>query len=108
MAYKSLVWEEVAEGQALPPISYELSLLRMVAFVRATGLYDYIHFDRDYAQTVGMRDAILATPHIAGLFSRMLTDWAGPDADLKSLTMGMKMPSCANDVLEISGAVTKV
>ena len=36
--YPMLRWEDMAEGQQLPGFEYELSLLRLVAFVRATGL----------------------------------------------------------------------
>lgn len=105
MSYPPLYWEDVEAGQPLPAITYELSLLRLVAFVRATGVYDYIHFDRDYAQSVGARDVFAATPHIAGLFSRLLTDWAGPEADIRSIGFSMRGQSCAGDILGITGKV---
>ncbi len=105
MNYRSLYWDDVEVGQDLPAITYELSLLRLVAFVRATGVYDYIHFDRDYAQSVGTRDAFAATPHVAGLFSRLLTDWSGPEAEIKSMNFSMRAQSCAGDVLTITGKV---
>src|SRR5690554_2164775 len=105
MIYQSLYWDDVEVGQDLPTITYELSLLRLVAFVRATGVYDYIHFDRDYAQSVGSRDAFAATPHVAGLFSRLLTDWSGPEGEIKSMNFSMRAQSCAGDVLTITGKV---
>lgn len=107
MEYRSVLWEDVVEGQELPPIVYELSLLRLVAFVRASGVYDYVHFDRDYAQAVGARDVFAATPHIAGLFSRLLTDWSGPEAEIRSITFSMRAQSCAGDILQITGKVGK-
>ncbi|MFY9328187.1 MAG: hypothetical protein WAO76_09245 [Georgfuchsia sp.] len=105
MEYRTLYWEDVEEGQELPAITYELSLLRLVAMVRASGLYDYVHFDRDYAQAVGARDVFIATHHVAGLFGRLLTDWTGPDADIRSLTFSMNAQSCVNDILTITGRV---
>ena len=107
MSYRSLHWEDVEPGAALPPIVYELSLLRLVAYVRATGLYDYVHFDRDYARSIGSRDAFMATPHVSGLFSRLLTDWSGPEAALRSMSFSMNGQSCAGDILTISGRVGK-
>ncbi len=101
----SLCWEDVEEGQPLPPFTYELSLLRLVAFVRASGLYDYVHFDGDYARAAGARDAFISTPHVAGLFGRLLTDWSGPEAEIRSLTFSMLTQSCTNDVLRVSGRV---
>lgn len=98
-------WEDVNVGDELASITYELSLLRLVAFVRASGLYDFVHFDRDYAQAVGARDAFISTPHVAGLFSRLLTDWSGPSGALRSLTFRMTSLCCTGDVLVLSGSV---
>ena len=105
MPYSSLFWEDVEEGAPLPPFEYELSQLRLVSFVRATGLYDYIHFDRDYAQSVGARDAFAANSHISGLMARLITDWAGPECDLRALHFSMRGQCCAGDLLTISGKV---
>jgi len=105
MKYRSLYWEDIEEGQALPVIKYELSLLRLVAMVRASGHYDYVHFDREYARSAGARDAFIATHHVAGLYSRLVTDWSGPEADLRSLTWSMNSQSCADDLLTITGKV---
>ncbi|AYH43523.1 MaoC family dehydratase N-terminal domain-containing protein [Azoarcus sp. DN11] len=107
MEYRSLYWEDVEEGQELPAIGYELSLLRLVAFVRATGLYDYVHFDRDYARLAGARDVFIATPHVLGLFSRLMTDWAGPESAICSITLNMRTQSCSGDLLMITGRVAR-
>ena len=105
MSQHSIVWEDVEEGQPLPSFTYELSLLRLVAFVRASGLYDYVHFDRAYAQAAGARDAFISTPHVAGLLGRLLTDWSGPEAEIRTLTFSMRTQSCTDDMLTVSGRV---
>ncbi len=102
-----LVWEDVEAGQKLPSFTYELSLLRLVAFARASGLYDYVHIDRDYAHAAGARDAFISTPHVAGLLRRLLTGWSGPDGDIRALTFAMRTQSCANDMLTVSGIVAR-
>ena len=104
-AYQNLEWEDVVEGADLPAFSYELNQLRLVAFVRATGLYDYIHFDRDYAQSVGARDAFASNSHISGLLARLITDWAGPQADLHAMNFTLRGQCCAGDMLTIGGKV---
>src|SRR4051794_13775996 len=97
MGTNTLYWEDVEDGQDLPPFTYELSLLRLVSFVRASGLYDYVHFDGAYAKAAGARDAFISTPHVAGLFGRLLTDWSGPTGEIRSLTFAMRTQSCTND-----------
>ena len=104
-AYPSVFWEDVEAGSDLPSFEYELSLLRLVAFVRATGLYDFVHFDGDYARAAGARDAFISTPHVAGLFSRLCTDWAGPGANLRKLAFRMNTQTYRDDQLVISGKV---
>lgn len=103
--YPSLNWEDIEEGQAIPAFDYELSMLRLVAFVRATGLYDYVHHDAEYARAVGIKDAFAATPHIGGLFSRAVTDWTGPSGLIRRLEFRMTGQCLRNDMLHISGSV---
>jgi len=104
-AYPSLQWEDVVEGQELPSFDYELSMLRLVAFVRATGLYDYVHHDPDYARAVGIKDAFAATPHIGGLFSRAVTDWTGPFGLIRRMEFRMTGQCLRNDTLRVTGEV---
>lgn len=104
-AYRSLTWEAVEEGDVLPPFEYELSLLRLVAFVRATGLYDFVHFDDRYAQSVGAKAAFIATPHVGGLFTRLVTDWAGPQSLVRNLVFRMTAQCLRDDLLTVSGRV---
>jgi acyl dehydratase len=103
--YPSLLWEHVAEGDVLSSFEYDLSLVRLVAFVRATGLYDYVHHDASYAQAVGASDAFISTTHVGGLFTRLITDWAGPGSLLRQLSFQMKAQCLRGDVLEVSGKV---
>jgi acyl dehydratase len=105
MGQHNICWEDVEDGQPLASFTYELSLLRLVAFVRASGLYDYVHFDGAYARAAGARDAFISTPHVAGLFGRLLTDWSGPGGEIRSLTFSMRTQSCTNDILTVAGRV---
>lgn len=104
--YESLQWEDVSEGEQLPGFEYELSLLRLVAFVRATGLYDYVHHDPDYARAVGIKDAFASTPHIGGLFCRAVTEWTGPLGLLRRIEFRMMGQCLRNDILRVAGTVT--
>lgn len=104
--YTVVLWDDVAEGQELPGFDYELSLLRLVAFVRATGLYDYVHHDPDYARAVGAKDAFAATPHIGGLFCRAVTDWTGPQGMIRRIEFRIMGQCLRNDMLVVSGRVS--
>jgi len=106
MNYPILYWQDVEVGQELPALEYDLTHLRLVAFLRATGLYDYVHFDREYAKAAGARDAFISAPHVSGLFSRFITDWTGPAGELRSIRLQLKNQSCIGDTLRFTGRVT--
>lgn len=106
-SYTSLLWEDVQEGDFLPAFDYELSLIRLIAFVRATGLYDYVHHDAQYAQAVGAEDAFISTPHIGGLFTRLITDWTGPASMVRRMTFHMSAQCLRDDMLTVTGAVAR-
>ncbi|MCW1383606.1 MaoC family dehydratase N-terminal domain-containing protein [Novosphingobium sp. KCTC 2891] len=95
----------MAEGEVLPGFDYELSLIRLIAFVRATGLYDYVHHDAKYARAVAAKDAFISTTHVGGLFTRLITDWSGPATLLHSLTFHMGAQCLRDDILRVTGRV---
>lgn len=105
--YPSILWEDVSEGQVLPGFDYELSMVRLIAFVRASGLYDYVHHDPQYSQAVGIKDAFASTVHIGGLFTRLVTDWSGPVSLLRRMTFRMTDQCLRGDMLQVSGHVTR-
>lgn len=105
--YASLFWEDVEEGQALPGFVYDLSMLRLVSFVRATGLYDPAHHDPEFARTVGAADAFLSTAQLAGLFSRLVTDWSGPAGNLRRITFSMAAQMLRGDSMQMTGKVER-
>lgn len=107
MTYPSLCWEDISEGEALPGFSYELGPLRLVAHLRATGLYDPTHFDPDYARRVGAADAFISTSHLSGLYSRLITDWSGPRGAIRQLTVALGAQMLRGDMLVLSGKVAR-
>lgn len=108
LAHAAPPWELLQAGMDLPAFGYELSVARLVAFVRATGLYDFVHFDREYAQAAGARDIFISAPHASGLCCRLLTDWAGPEVSIRSLTVAIQAQCCAGDLLTVSGRIARV
>ena len=107
MGYPTLYWEDVKEGQDIESYEYEINWPRLVAAVRASGIYDYVHFDRDYAQAAGLRDAFVGTYHVTGGFGRVMTDWTGPEADIRRLSFRMLDQSCPGDIWQVTGKVTR-
>ena len=105
MAWKSLFWEEVKEGQELPTVTMDVSCTTVVAGAIASRDFLPLHHDREYAQKAGLRDIMINTHTIFGFASKYLTDWTGPEGELREISLRLMVPCCAGDTLTMTGKV---
>jgi len=107
VAYKSLCWEDVAEGQELPTVAREITPTTVVACAIASRDFTPLHHDREYAQTAGLKDIFINTPTIYGFAGKYMTDWSGPEGVLKEISLRMMMPCFVGDTLTMTGKVAR-
>ena len=100
-------WDDVHEGDQLDPISFPVTMRALMIDVAGTRDLYPIHHDRDFAKRNGARDIFVNTMFYEGLFGRLATDWAGPEAFLRRLRFSMKGPNCLGDTITSRGWVTK-
>ena len=98
----------VAVGTTLP----ELSLFGDPTFIVSTAIatrdYQDVHHDRDKAQAKGSKDIFVNILTDTGLVQRYITDWAGPNAVIKSIGLRLGVPWYAYDTVTFKGEVTGV
>ncbi len=73
-------WRDLAVGDELPPLALEITATHIAAGAIATRDFMPVHHDRDYAQAQGAPDIFMNILSSTAHCSRWLTDWAGPDA----------------------------
>ena len=95
-------------GDALPELSVEMTATRIVAGAIATRDFMPVHHDRAYADSQGAPDIFMNILSTNAHCSRYLTDWAGPDAMLKRLSIRLGVPVFPGSTLAFSGSVTAV
>ena len=100
-------WDEVSEGDEIAGITFPISLRTLMIDVAGTRDLYPIHHDREFAKQNGARDIFVNTMFYEGLFGRIATDWAGPEAFLRKLRFSMKGPNCLGDTMTSRGWVTK-
>jgi acyl dehydratase len=66
-----------------------------------------LHHDREYAQKAGLKDIFMNTPTIFGFAGKYLTDWTGPEAELKEITLRLMLPCFPGDTMTMAGKVAK-
>lgn len=101
----TLQFEDVAVGDALPTLVIEMTATRIVAGAIASRDFMPVHHDRDYANTQGAPDIFMNILSDTGYTSRFLTDWAGPEAMVKKLSIRLGVPVFPGHTLTYDGAV---
>ena len=65
-----------------------------------------VHHDRDYANKQGSPNLFMNILTTNGYCVRFLTDWAGPEAMVKNLSIRLGVPCFPDDPLNFTGTVT--
>jgi uncharacterized protein len=98
--------ERVAPG-ALPELALEITPTVVVSTAIATRDFYPVHHDRDLAVQRGSEDIFLNILTTTGLVERYVTDWAGPEAIVRAVSIRLGVPCYAGDRLTFSGRVIK-
>jgi acyl dehydratase len=101
-----LLFDDVASGDELPALVYEVSATTVVLGALATRDWRPMHHDKDFAvHRNGTQDIFLNTPNQAAWFERYLTDWTGPHGRLGWVRFRMKGSVFPGDTMTLSGVV---
>ena len=103
---ETLRYDEVDVGAELPPLSIELTPTVIVATAIATRDYQDVHHDRDLAHQKGSKDIFMNILTSNGFVGRFVTDWTGPEAILKSVSIRLGVPNYSYDTMTLRGRVT--
>ena len=95
-------------GEALPDLSIDVTPTHIVAGALATRDFMPVHHDHAYASSQGAPDIFLNIISTNALCSRFLTDWAGPEAMVKRLSIRLGLPVFPGARLTFTGEVTGV
>ncbi len=95
-------------GTKLPELSLYGDPTFIVSTAIATRDYQDVHHDRDKAQAKGSKDIFVNILTDTGLVQRYITDWAGPNAIIKSIALRLGVPWYAYDTVTFKGEVTAV
>jgi acyl dehydratase len=93
-------------GDELPALEVPLTASVIVAGAIASRDFMPVHHDRSYAIAQGAPDIFMNILTTNGYVSRFITDWAGPDAMLKSIAIRLGAPALPGYTLRFTGTVT--
>ena len=102
---QSLKSNDVSVGDELPGLDVPLTPAVIVGGAIASRDFTPVHHDRDYAKSQGLSNVIMNILTTNGYVSRYVTDWAGPDAIVKEVSIKLGAPNMPGDTMKMSGKV---
>jgi acyl dehydratase len=103
---ESLRSDDVQVGDELPVLAIPLTRTLIVATAIASRDYQDVHHDPGLAAERGSADIFMNILSTNGFVGRYVTDWAGPDALLKSVKIRLGAPNYPGDTMTMTGSVT--
>lgn len=94
-------------GPMLPDFDLDVTSTRIVAGAIASRDFMPVHHDRDYAQSQGAPDIFMNILTTNGYVARYLTDWAGPQAQLRKIDVKLGAPAVPGKTLRFRGQVIR-
>lgn len=102
------VFDEVAIGQHLPEQTIDVSTKAVVSTAIASRDFQDVHHDVEKAQERGTRTIFMNILSSNGFVLRFVTDWAGPEAVVRSSEIRLGVPNYAGDTMRMTGEVVAV
>ena len=102
---KTLRFESVQVGDALPELPIPITVTLVVGGALASRDYTPVHHDKAAAQAQGMSDVFMNILTTNGLVGRFVTDWAGRDAVVQRVAIKLGAPNLPGDTMTFSGRV---
>jgi hypothetical protein len=99
-------YAEVEVGTQLPPLAVPLTRTVIVSTAIASRDYQDVHHDPALAQERGSKDIFMNILTTNGFVGRFITDWAGPDATIKKVSIRLGVPNYPGDTMTLTGQVT--
>ncbi len=103
----SLRGTEIAVGDELPPFDLPVTATVIVAGAIASRDFMPAHHDPEFAMAQGAPDMFMNILTTNGYVSRFVTDWAGPEAMVRSIKIRLGAPAVPGQPLRFSGQVAQ-
>ena len=92
-------------GDELPPLDVPITTTLIVAGALASRDYQDVHHDAALARQRGAKDVFMNILTTNGLVGRYVTDWAGPNAVVKKVSIRLGAPNYPGDTMRLTGRV---
>lgn len=103
---KTRRFDDVQQGEALPPLAIPITVPLVAGGAIATRDYFPGHHDLDAARALGSPHIFMNILTTNGIVQRYVEDWAGMEAHFRSVKIKLGVPNYPGDTMTFSGEVT--
>ena len=104
---EQVYWDDVEEGEELPPMVKNPTTQQLVKYAGASGDYYQIHYDKDFAVNNDLDNVILHGALKNAFLGHLVTKWMGPEGDLKRLACQYRGMDIPGTPVTAKGVVTR-
>ena len=100
-------FEDVNEGDEIPKLVKNCSTQQLVHWAAGSGDFYQIHYDKDFAQSTGLKGIIVHGALKHAFLGQLLHDWAGEQGSIKQFGCQYRGMDEPNQEIVCRGVVTK-
>ena len=98
----------VRVGEEIPELIKHPTTRQLVKYAGAQGDFYEIHYDQEYARSVGLPGVILHGLLKAAFLGQLVTDWIGDEATLKTFEVSYRGIDVPGHPFHCRGKVTRI
>jgi acyl dehydratase len=102
-----LYFEDIEIGSEITPLVKQPTTRQLVMWAGASGDYNPIHYDKDFAQSRGLAGVIVQGQLVGSFLGQLVTDWIGEQGVLRRLTCSYKGMNYPGEAIICKGRVSK-
>jgi acyl dehydratase len=100
-------FDDVKEGQDIPTLEKTPTTRTLVQWAGASGDFFELHYDKEFAKTMGYPNVLVHGRLEAAYLTQLLTDWVGEKGMVKKMTVQYRGNAFPGQKLLCKGKVTK-
>ena len=103
----AMAFDEIREQAEIPPFEIDFSPERNQGYCQFVNEINPLHFDQEYARSLGYEDIVVAGIFTASLFPKVVTDWMGMQARIEKMQVRFESPAYLDETVIYRGRVTR-